>query len=483
MAASHSDNDVAETLRREPPRLDDVTRARMERRVIEAARERRRDSLAPPQPEPPRRSRSVVVAAAVAATAAAGITLGLVHWSGWAGPGARSGAVAESRTHGTAESAAPESQDTRSRAASFESKPESHGQDIQQNTEALREARFQVVSAGRTVRKGTLGEGSELRTGQSERLDVELQQTRIEVAPESVAAVERMDAKEIRLKLDQGEADFEFHPHEPEQRMVVETHGARVEVVGTAFDVRAGRGEGTTVRVREGVVRVQARRSGRSWRVSAGERVNVGGPEEDATEPERSRAAAGGGTSSPSTDERADAQAPSEQTAAAEAKEPPADDGLPESPYGRARGAKASGQPARSWGPGALDRARFELAERLASRGRFEEARHELYRIARRARSAQAWVLAWQRVADTFERQDEYAQAAEAYRRAADVGGASSQGLNAIFALARLRERKLDDPGGARAAYRDYLEIAPNGPLAAEASRRLCQLGDDSACR
>ncbi len=53
----------------------------------------------------------------------------------------------------------------------------------------------------------------------------------------------------------------------------------------------------------------------------------------------------------------------------------------------------------------------------------------------------------------------------------------------ALFELARLRETSLGDARGAAAAYREYLELGADAPLAADARRGLCRvLPEDPDC-
>ncbi len=42
--------------------------------------------------------------------------------------------------------------------------------------------------------------------------------------------------------------------------------------------------------------------------------------------------------------------------------------------------------------------------------------------------------------------------------------------------------RRLNDPDGARASYRSYLDQAPGGPLAGQVREALCRLGDTTMC-
>jgi tetratricopeptide (TPR) repeat protein len=127
-------------------------------------------------------------------------------------------------------------------------------------------------------------------------------------------------------------------------------------------------------------------------------------------------------------------------------------------------------------------RAALARARRLLSEGRGDLAEPLLRRVAGGAgpgrRRAQAWTL----LGDLAQRSGRLEEAARAYGRAAALGRGSMVGPNAIYALARLQERRLRDVGAARRSYARYLTEAPDGPLAPQARRALCRLGDEARC-
>jgi TolA-binding protein len=228
--------------------------------------------------------------------------------------------------------------------------------------------------------------------------------------------------------------------------VVVGTNDVQVTVVGTVFEVEKQR-SGTEVSVVEGVVRVDAQETGERRLLRAGERWKV--PSSDAAaeqvadgeDPVPGELAANGTAEAPGNEERS-------------------------SRHGIARWMKLE----------------FELADTLLRKRRFDAARHVLYRVIRRTSRASQRARAWLRVADSFESEARFDRAAEAYRRAWTDGGDSAHALNALFALGRVREGRLRDSSGAVAAYRRYLDLAPDGPLASEARRRLCVLDPGSPC-
>ena len=126
--------------------------------------------------------------------------------------------------------------------------------------------------------------------------------------------------------------------------------------------------------------------------------------------------------------------------------------------------------------------ARFLAVERLLEQGKRADSRHLLHEIARSPVGASDRARAWMLIADSYVAERDYLDAAEAYRRAAHAGGRSLSGQNALYALARLRERSLSDTSGAIAAYHQYLSVAPNGANASLVRRALCRLGEREHC-
>jgi len=334
---------------------------------------------------------------------------------------------------------------------------------------------------------------------EGQRVEVHLPDARVDVTPGSVARFERVRAHEMRIALERGAVDVELHPSEPgEQQLAVTTRAARVEVVGTVFRVEVDAEGATTVRVEEGAVRVVPSDGSDERMVRGGGATRVAAPERAGNGPAPDRAPNGrpAGDSARVAPARAAGEAP---VAAAEAGEPealadPAQGGEPGDPPG---GSEAGGesepggeQPTRDGPPLSVD-ARFDLAQSYERRGRTAQARHLLYEIARSPVRRSHRVRAWHRLGDSYRREGDPRQAAEAYRRAADLGRRTNDGFNALYALARLRERELGDASAARTAYRQYVEQATEarragrstaGPNLHQARQALCRLGEASYC-
>ncbi|MEM7607699.1 MAG: FecR domain-containing protein [Myxococcota bacterium] len=368
-----------------------------------------------------------------------------------------------------------------------------------------------------TVRFGVPGAESRLTASPSARLTFE----------------ERDMAREIHLE--DGRIRVEFHPERRgEESLVVHTRNATVHVVGTVFSVTVVNDE-TRVTVEEGRVRVVSAR-GESTFVGAGESVSLEAPivavqlEESAdpttaenTNEEPVEApvagleaavalevppAALGLEAAAALDVPSEAEglepATGPEAAQTEGLETPLNEGSTEVaalersslPSGISADEGAEGLPAAPSHASAApeeepaEEAREPLgdaesnaailrARALMSEGRLLSARHELYFVARDARLARLRAEAWTLVAETFERTD-LPRAVEAYRRASLVGR-SVHSLNALFAMGRLRTR-LGELPAARRAYEAYLERGPTAALAGSARSALCHLGDPAYC-
>jgi hypothetical protein len=130
---------------------------------------------------------------------------------------------------------------------------------------------------------------------------------------------------------------------------------------------------------------------------------------------------------------------------------------------------------------------RFALAEAYQSRGRHVASRQILYRIAREPRQRGERVRAFTLAAESWAAQGDHVHAAGAYMDAVRAGGRSVEAQNAQFALAMLREQRMNDITGALAAYEKLLEMAPNGPNAASARAAVRRIWtecrrDDTRC-
>ncbi len=428
---------IAEALREQPPRLDDVGRARLERDLIEAVRgERESGSGAQKRGN----ARWVAVGGVAALAAAAVLAFALLRGDDGGDPVA-------------------------------ETEPAS--------------ASFQSFQDGETVRRGAFAEGETVRTAARQRVEVRLPDVRVDVTPTSLVRFGRIRGDDVEVTVERGAVELEFHPERRgEQTLAVVTPAARVEVVGTVFRVEVDEEAATTVRVEQGTVRVVPADGAEPRLVRAGEATRVArshearaAAEPRAVEAEQAPEALGAA--------RTSAPGPSGEALAGET--PAAEPADAEEAEAATEATEA--EPAESAPPLSLD-ARFDLADRYLERGAHSRARHILYQIARSPERRFHRVRAWWNIADSFEREGDYLQAAEAYRRAADLGTGTLDGRNAIYALARVRDRHLGDADGAKTAYRRYIDEAARAQLRGHNSphidlsrRALCRLGEAAYCR
>jgi len=487
---------LADALREQPPVLDDVARARLEKAILQAPR-----ASAPAKA----RSRRPFVAGVSAGLAMA--ALAVLGWLAFAPTPAE-----------------PE-------VATFE-------------------AVTSTRDGERPLREGAFVEGEVVTTDDDERVRAHFAERRVEVevAPSSRARFLRLGGSDLAVGLDRGSVRVSFHPERRGERsLAIETPLARVEVVGTVFEVDVD-ADGTRVRVEEGIVRVVPREGDERF-VHAGESVRVRQTRtarsdasdepvvanDSTTVGDSARGTSNDGTEAPAFDEAGavPSQGPSTWV------EPESADGALRTvvetwPEGSARGRRTndetaivveSGHDAEGNESGASESgasesidaerevssvpataptspevaselaaprgrpgralpedARFELAMRHLDADRLDAARHELRAIARTSSVRSHRARAWADIALTYARQGDARQATEAYRRAAQIGRGTEAGANALFALGQMRLR-LGEDELARAAFREYLSAAPDGPLADRARRTLCQrLGDWGEC-
>lgn len=455
--------ELAERLRDDPPSLDDLSRARMEKALLAGRPEERALTPEPALAQPKRwRPR----------TFAAGLSLGL--------------AVAAA-------------------VALWMRSPV-------EETRPAPVVRFEAFSQDRPVRAGAFAQGETISTEAGQRLVAGFAEgeVEVEVRPRSRVRFEQVGGEALAVAVDRGEIRVVFHPQRRGSRtLAVETPFARVEVIGTSFTVRVVAGA-TEVTVEEGLVRVVPREGDERF-VRGGESTVVGVPE---LEPElEARASAPPGSPDVLDPRDPDTTSVLEQMVAdlasaggalgsapsvgrdravAESREADAEGGLPEgaesaqqvaevAPREEATAARPAVEAAPSGRP--LDaEPRFELALRHMDEQRYAAARHELHAIIRTTRSRATKARAWTDVAVTHFREGDTRLAAEAYRRAATTGQGTSAGADALFALGQMR-LALGEEGLARAAFVEYLEAAPNGPLAGRARRTLCRrLGVVAEC-
>jgi ferric-dicitrate binding protein FerR (iron transport regulator) len=224
---------LAEAMKAEAPRMDDLRRARLERRVLAGARGGATTSHAVPavgsvaagaaRPAGSRTARYVGAAVALAAAAVIGFV-------------ARGALTPEPTPVATGPS-------------------------------------YAIGSAFET-RQGALSAGSRIALAEGEEARLEIGDVTAQVRDGGVLEVRSVADDDVRLVLDAGSAELAFHPHaRGRQHLRVITPSADVEVVGTVFTVRVDP-RGTDVSVREGTVRV-VRRVGEPTLVHAGESVRV----------------------------------------------------------------------------------------------------------------------------------------------------------------------------------------------------------------
>lgn len=438
-------------LRRDAPPLDDLSRARMERGLIDAmARGVKTGGVSLPtptsvgsllssRPPPPfepsarsgRSSRGltmgwVAIKGLVAMAAAVAITIVTLQ----SGFGAR-GRVAEGGSgQGVAgDEAGPES--LSGEAVSAESAQRVSDQNVV--------ARFEVSDDHATTQRGTLDEGSMLTTGADERSAVSFGDSRVELRDNSQLRIATLTSERLVFELRRGSVHVAFHPeNRGQQQLVVRTFNARVEVVGTEFSVRA-RSDETLVTVVEGVVRVVPTGAeaspDRAHLVRAGERTTVSAVRSQASE---------------GADERSPRTRSSPRVAVRRAPSPHED---------------------------------FERANTLLRGGDREGAVSALRELTGPERSSVVQARAWHRIGLIRRTEGQYARAAEAFERALRAAPRRPAGTMAVFELGWMYESRMGDRASAQREYERYLRIAPQGAHANRARERLCAFGDRTSCR
>lgn len=445
---------VAEALRAAPPCLDELRRARIERRLLDHLPEPALDRLGAAlnsehaQPDAARkgmgaRARAAWAAGGALVAMAAALALAWVAW------------------------------------------PRDH----------VEVARFEL--SGTSTASGTIDVGRTLELGEGEHAQVQIGGVGIEVAghhaaaPAEGAATSRstvmrfvsLDVRHVEVELTEGSIDVAFHPRERgRERLSIETPSARVEVVGTEFSVRL-EGETTRVSVRHGVVRVIPHAAGqRAVLVHAGESVAVGErvadaphaastpddvPNESATDAPEVLAAVS--TTSP-TRTAPRTSAPAVPIATPGASVAPAELEILEPT------------------PAVVDRPqvvpvsaalRLAAAQRVLAEGNHVRARRMFAEVMRASdASIDVRVSAQTELGDSYYSTREWQRAAREYELAAEVGRGRPIGDAAIFALARAHQR-LGDREAAKRTYLRYLDEAPHGANASQARMAICNLGGD----
>lgn len=429
---------LAELLRDHPPRPDDLARARMEKRLL----------VAPPGralERPARSGRALLVAGGALALAAAVVL-----------------AVLAAR--------------------------EEPGAPV---------ARFERREASASVERGTLEEGSSLRTAEDEVADIAVADSRVRIEGASRVRIAGLASERLALELDEGSVEVAFHPRaRGSERMTVETPDARVEVVGTVFRVTA-RGGATEVSVAEGTVRVVPLAGGAPRLVHAGDSTRV------ARELAEVPSAIEAGERAPATSETASEMASETEAGEIAAGEIAAGEiaageiaageiagnDIPAADIARAEIAARGPAPPDVEPVASTPAERLAEARRLHVAGRAPAALRMLRELTGPSVPLAVRVEAWELMGDAHQSAGRIADAARAYESAAREGRGTRGGLNAIYALARLQHRRLGDRDAARASYERYLAEAPrdaeggvDAPLASQARRALCSLGATEHC-
>lgn len=348
-------------------------------------------------------------------------------------------------------------------------------------------AYFEVRIGDAATQTGLLVEGQTLASGGHGQVQVHVGATQIDVARESRLRFERISDQELRVALTAGEINVAYHPARPgQQRLSVETASARVLVVGTEFVVSVDPSGATDVRVTEGVVRVMSR-SGLEDRVlTAGDKTRVEATTPEvalqelpmATEPTVFAADLDFGESPEAIDIARLVTTPRDVPSV----RPSAMPHVP--PAGAASREAISADEVVAANVDRMTPARrLELARALLRQGRHDQARTLLRVLTEGGQPVAHQVEAWTLTAESYTAQGYVPRAADSYRKAADVGRHTQAGHNAVFAWARLLERHTRDQQAAVLVYERYLREAPEGALALQTMDALCRLGVMSHCQ
>lgn len=349
-------------------------------------------------------------------------------------------------------------------------------------------ASFLRLEAGETVDRGAIEAGAEVDTDDGERVEVRVADARVDVTPGSLVRFDRVDASRVEVYLSRGSVDVELHPERTgDQTLRVSTDVADVDVIGTVFTVTVDEEGETHVETVEGTVRVTPRDEGETRLVEAGEEARFGSvdvesavaletedlAEELAEDLAEDLAADGTGDSAgDSTDDLAadGDEAAAERLAGEESAIP-------------GEGAEVDSPPPAQIARAASISDRLTRAEAALDGGDHRGARRMLESVAATAPRAADRVRAHTLMAESFTAQRNFQAAAEAYGQAVEAGGRTMGAQNALFAMGRLFERQMHNTGAAQSAYRDYLELAPEGAHATRVEGALCGLGEAEYCR
>jgi tetratricopeptide (TPR) repeat protein len=136
--------------------------------------------------------------------------------------------------------------------------------------------RFELRIEDAAVQSGMVMEAQTLESGPRGRIAVELGSAHLDMREQTQLRFERLSRAELAFSLSKGRIDVAFHPeHSGEQRLRIETRSAQVLVVGTRFSVEVDELGSTTVRVTEGTVDVVPRSGAGTRRLGAGAETEV----------------------------------------------------------------------------------------------------------------------------------------------------------------------------------------------------------------
>lgn len=345
-------------------------------------------------------------------------------------------------------------------------------------------AYFEVRIGDAATQTGALVQGQTLASGDHGQVQVHIGATRIDMERQSRLRFERITDKELRVSLAAGEINVAYHPTRGgEQRLSVETASATVLVVGTEFAVAVDPTGGTDVRVTEGVVRVMSRAGHDDHVLTAGDATRVDAAEVAVVaEPTASGATA----DEPAFDADLDF---GESPEAIDIERLVASSALSGSAKssGHIGATSRDGVGARGEDVAEAERMtptrRLDLARALLRQGHHDQARALLRDLTETSQAVGLQVEAWTLTAESYTAQGYVPRAADSYRKAADVGRGTQAGHNAVFAWARLLERHTRDQQAAVLVYERYLREAPEGALSLQAMDALCRLGVLAHCQ
>ena len=425
---------LIQRLRSQPMRPDEVTRRRMEQRLLEELRsevspcqeselslrtgDERASAIVPAR----RRSLALslrvewVVIAAVAAVVGVGVGIG------WSLSGDRVG--------------------EKPRLA------------VSRSAEGGASGQLEWVSDVRSNRPVTqsIRAGMRLAPADGERAVAVMGPAVLRAAPGALVTLDQPASPRRVVSVQRGALDIVFHPKRSQsQTLIILTPSARVKVVGTVLRVAVSAAGGTAVEVREGRVQVFSRTLGTASFVEAGDGVfRVAAlraprePVEDGSETPAATIAPDETTpafSPPASSPMAGVDGPGAGLSSPSRENPPPDVTPPPGEVDESEAVSIGAWPSALFGE--VD-SRLVLADRQLEDGLVERGRHTLYQVVREPASQADRARAWLRLGQSFEASHDGPNAAEAYRRA--------------------------------------IRVNPGSPAAVEAKNELCVLVDDWRC-